>query len=136
MTEAEQIWRKKSDEDLIEAAGELEEYTEEGQRIILAEIERRGLEIPGAEPLDAEVEAGLDEETGEPLECLRCDVELRYLGTTTLEEPGAGALGALAGLLEHGRIDIFTCPQCGKIELFAGSPAADEEQREPEREAG
>lgn len=40
---SEQIWRSKSDELLLEAYGRLTEYTEEGQRFIRAELERRGL---------------------------------------------------------------------------------------------
>jgi len=38
---AEEIWRRKSDEDLGAAVERLEEYTEEGRRIIRAELERR-----------------------------------------------------------------------------------------------
>jgi hypothetical protein len=43
MADAEAIWADKADDELLEAAGELSEYTEEGERIILAELERRGL---------------------------------------------------------------------------------------------
>ena len=46
MNEAERIWQEKSDDALIEAAAELETYTDEGQRIIRAELKRRGLEDP------------------------------------------------------------------------------------------
>ena len=34
MTDAERIWREKSDDDLLVAAAELGTYTEDGQRII------------------------------------------------------------------------------------------------------
>jgi hypothetical protein len=37
----EQIWREKSDEDLIEACERLSEFTSEGERIIRAELARR-----------------------------------------------------------------------------------------------
>jgi len=42
----EQIWREKSDEDLIEAGERLSEFTSEGERIIRAELRRRGLPDP------------------------------------------------------------------------------------------
>jgi len=44
----EQIWREKSDEDLVEAGERLFEFTEEGDRIIRAELRRRGLPDPPA----------------------------------------------------------------------------------------
>ena len=46
MTEAERIWSEKSDEDLIDAAANLGEFTPDGQRIVRAELKRRGLEDP------------------------------------------------------------------------------------------
>lgn len=42
----EQIWREKSDEDLIEAGERLSEFTSEGERIIRDELRRRGLPDP------------------------------------------------------------------------------------------
>jgi hypothetical protein len=47
----ESIWREKSDEDLVEAAERLFEFTPEGERIIRAELCRRGLPDPPA-PVD------------------------------------------------------------------------------------
>lgn len=47
----EQIWREKSDEDLVEAGERLFEFTAEGERIIRAELQRRGLPEPPA-PVD------------------------------------------------------------------------------------
>lgn len=47
----EQIWREKSDEDLVEAGERLFEFTTEGERIIRAELRRRGLPDPPA-PVD------------------------------------------------------------------------------------
>lgn len=130
MTEAERIWREKSDEELLNAVMDLEGFTEEGRRVILAEIERRGLELPDEEDtLDAGTHLDQDEEADEPLECLRCDVELRYLGTKALQpDAGPGALGELADLFEHGHVDVFMCPRCGKIELFAGGPPEENEE--------
>jgi Lipocalin-like domain/Putative prokaryotic signal transducing protein len=46
MEEAEVIWAEKNDDELVEASGELFDYTEEGERIIRAELRRRGLPEP------------------------------------------------------------------------------------------
>lgn len=46
MTDAERIWRSKTDEQVEEAASNLADYTEEGKRIIRAEFDRRGLSQP------------------------------------------------------------------------------------------
>lgn len=40
---AEEVWRRRSDEQLLEAARRLEEYTDEGRRVIETELLRRGL---------------------------------------------------------------------------------------------
>jgi len=47
----EEIWREKPDEDLVEAGERLFEFTAEGERIIRAELRRRGLPDPPA-PVD------------------------------------------------------------------------------------
>ncbi|HMF98460.1 MAG TPA: hypothetical protein VKE96_29370 [Vicinamibacterales bacterium] len=47
MTEAENVWRTKGDDEILEAAEELSEYTADGERIIRAELRRRGLPEPG-----------------------------------------------------------------------------------------
>jgi hypothetical protein len=46
MTDVAELWRRRSDEQLLKAAGCLEEYTDEGQRVIRAELDRRGLAQP------------------------------------------------------------------------------------------
>jgi hypothetical protein len=46
MGESEEIWRAKSDDELLEARESISEYTEEGERIIRAELRRRGLPQP------------------------------------------------------------------------------------------
>jgi len=46
MSESEEIWRAKSDDELLEAREDLSAYTEEGERIIRAELHRRGLPKP------------------------------------------------------------------------------------------
>lgn len=49
--EAEEIWREKSDDELVEAGERLFEFTADGERIIRAELRRRGLPDPPA-PID------------------------------------------------------------------------------------
>lgn len=44
--DAEQIWREKSDDELIEAGERLSEFTADGERIVRAELRRRGLPDP------------------------------------------------------------------------------------------
>jgi hypothetical protein len=46
MEEAEAIWAARSDDELVEASGELFDYTEAGEGIIRAELRRRGLPQP------------------------------------------------------------------------------------------
>ncbi len=45
----EDIWRGKRDEDLLDAAGRLDQYYEEGQWAILSELARRGLRMPNGD---------------------------------------------------------------------------------------
>ncbi len=49
MTEMDRIWRAKTDEEVVEAARNLVEYTEEAARVIRAELQRRGLPEPDRE---------------------------------------------------------------------------------------
>jgi len=63
MSDAEGVWRRRSDDQLIEAAQRLDEYTDEGRNVIRAEMLRRGIvkqapapdsrtsEIPGPDNL-------------------------------------------------------------------------------------
>ena len=46
MNEVETMWRDKPDEEVGEAARQLCDYTEEGERIIRAELLRRGMADP------------------------------------------------------------------------------------------
>ena len=46
MTNVEEIWRDKTDDEVAEAAWNLSEYTEETTRVIRAELQRRGLSEP------------------------------------------------------------------------------------------
>ena len=45
LSDAEEIWRRKTDEQVIVAAASLDDYTEDGRHIILAEAIRRGLHV-------------------------------------------------------------------------------------------
>ena len=44
MSDEEKVWRGKTDEEVLAAARRLADYTEEGERAIRAEIQRRGLD--------------------------------------------------------------------------------------------
>ena len=135
MNEMQRIWREKSDEDLLEAAANLDEYTEEGRRVIEEELERRRLEPPGPDEGDEEgsymEEEGAEEEGA--LTCLRCDVELKYLGTKSFHEGRHwGVLGELGHLFESTEnFDVYVCPGCGHIDLFARMAARGEADEEP-----
>lgn len=48
MSDAAAVWRNKSDEELLEAAAVIDEYTDEGQSIIRAELRRRRLHEPSS----------------------------------------------------------------------------------------
>ena len=51
VSELEAAWRQKSDEQVLEAAGCIEDYGSEGQRVILSECARRNLSLPVANPI-------------------------------------------------------------------------------------
>ncbi len=123
MSDAERIWRDKSDEDLLEAAANLDDFTEEGQHIVRAELRRRGLEDPveqAGEAVPAESVPETDEQPARSLLCVRCDRPLEYLGVKIL--PGnAGHLFENSEALE-----MYACPKCGHVELFLSGEASDE----------
>ena len=64
----------------------------------------------------------------EKLKCLRCGVEMEFVGREKIQLGRTGwILGDLpnlvAGALETA---IFTCPKCGKLEFFQGDLFDDE----------
>ena len=126
MTEAERIWSDKSDEDLIDAAASLGEFTPEGQRIVRAELKRRGLE----DPLEQAGEDGGQAEDAAPpdVECLRCKVSLRLLSPDASDQAaGWTMVRGLRTLLEWSdSFNVYVCPQCGHVELFALLPLGEE----------
>jgi hypothetical protein len=119
MSDVERIWRDKSNEDLIEAAAELGDYTDEGQRAIRAGLERRGLEDPVEQTHAVGPGEGEEEEAQLP-DCLRCRVELRYLGAKRFHEAtNWGMFGQLGELFKGSEsFDVYVCPRCGHVELF------------------
>jgi rubrerythrin len=114
VTEAERIWSEKSDEHLLEAAADLEQFTADGQRIIRAELKRRGLE----DPLE---QAGDDE----------AEREAALLDSDTAEQAaGWSRVRGLRSLVElSDSFDVYVCPQCGHVDLFA-QMAVEEEKPE------
>ena len=52
-----------------------------------------------------------------PMQCLRCEEDLEYLGAKYIS--GDGFLGQLADLLRgSSRLDAYACPECGHVEFF------------------
>lgn len=127
MSDAERIWREKSDDDLLEAAAQLDEFTDEGQRIIRAELKRRGMEDPleqGGD--DAEDETAEDEEA--PILCLRCRAPLRFVETDKDGSPRFEWFGQRFPLYDPtGMLQVYACPRCGHLELFVNLPEEPEE---------
>jgi len=98
----EDIWRQKSDEELLAANVRLSEYSELGRQIIVAEMDRRGLSDSGT-MLDAERLS--DDTTTE--QCWRCDSVVQE-GATYCWQCGA-PLRATAG----DRLDAYTTSVAG-----------------------
>jgi hypothetical protein len=116
MADAREIWREKSDEELLEAAAALDEFTEEGKWIIRAELRSRGLEDPMEQ-------AGTWGANAEGLECLRCQAPLRYIDPTE-DSPIQGALtkSRIPIYSPGGLFRVYACPKCGHVELFMNLP--------------
>ncbi|MGE5361310.1 MAG: hypothetical protein ACM3NQ_20020 [Bacteroidales bacterium] len=111
----ERVWQQKSEEDLLEAAAQLGDYTPEGQRAIRSELKRRGLEDPVEQVGEAALDATSD--GAPPRECTHCNVPLRRLGAQTL-----------AG---HD-VEVFACADCGRVELFLSLVETDAEDEQEE----
>ena len=115
MSDAERIWSEKSDEELLEAAATLEDFTEQGQAIIRAELRRRGLE----DPLDQVSEwTRWHDASGAEIECLRCKTPVRYVSPQE-EGPLKGVLtGRTLPIYAPGILKLYACPRCGHVEFF------------------
>lgn len=128
MSNAETIWRAKSDDDLLIAAAELDTYTEEGKRVIREELRRRGFEDPEDQVrfIAPEQEVKPAEEEGEiPApnpRCVRCEVDQRYLGVRRFRQTAdSGSLREDARPFAIDQtFDVYVCPQCGHVDLFLG----------------
>jgi hypothetical protein len=125
MTDLERIWSSKSDEALLEAAASLEDFTDEGRRVVLAELEKRGLASPESQDHEEEAAAEAEGEAipDDPLTCLRCGVRLQHLGTRDV-----GSLGEL-GVMFAGKevLEVYACPTCGHVDLFTDLPPASQD---------
>lgn len=57
------------------------------------------------------------------LECLRCNSKMEYIKTEKIQLGETGYfLGDLSNLLAGAiKLDIYTCPNCGKVEFFQPS---------------
>lgn len=61
------------------------------------------------------------------IHCLRCNKEMYHAGSEKLQLGEAGwILGDLPNLLAGAmEVDVYTCPQCGKIEFFQAEEEED-----------
>ena len=123
MDDARRIWGEKSDDDLIEAAAELDQFTEEGKAIIRAELKRRHLEDPVAQQ-------GQDEPAGDAApepECLRCHVPLRFVDTNDSHVNLGWAMVPRGSRFEpSSSIYTYVCPRCGHVDQFVDTPEDDQ----------
>jgi hypothetical protein len=116
MTDVIQIWRDKTDDEVVEAASTLSEYTEEAARAIRSELQRRGLPEPetDAAPIPEEdtrcvfVASGLDQ----------ANQIVAFLAAAGIES----ALRGESTTKTHG----FTVDGLGKLEVLVRE--SDEEQ--------
>jgi hypothetical protein len=80
------------------------------------------------EPAEDDDDVAPEAEAGAPspddeeavLECARCEVELRFLGTKKFHE-GAhlGIIGEVGHLFENSEsFDVYVCPSCGHVDFF------------------
>jgi len=111
MSEAEEIWRSRSDDQVIAAADALAEYSEEGEQAIRAELRRRGLSEPPP-PLGVCLRCGRSIGDNHPMdECAQCGEPLP-----------SKILEALLQLRLEARRDAATAPELrpDEIAVLAG----------------
>ena len=134
MTDAERIWAAKSDDDLLEAAAELDTFTDEGKSVIKEELRRRGLEDP-----EEQARFIAPEESVKPREdesgllapnptCVRCEVEQHYLGARRFlqtADSGARRDNGHPFAIDQA-FDLYVCPKCGHVDMFIGGVDEDE----------
>ena len=119
MSDAEDIWRRRSDEQLAEAVQRLDEYTDEGRDVIRAELRRRGgsitklhAESRRREAIDAR-ERSLDRTAsiGARLACQILDSMIALVASVLLAIAGGIMEETITG--ETGTIGWFFGPPIG-----------------------
>ncbi|MGZ4807987.1 MAG: putative signal transducing protein [Thermoanaerobaculia bacterium] len=135
MTDVEQIWRDKTDDEVAEAASNLSEYTEEAAPVIRAEFQRRGLSEPETDvvvPIPDEdmrcvfVASGLDEanQIVAFLEAAGIATALRGESTTKTHGFTVDGLGRLEVLVresdEEQARTLLTSADAGEFQLAEG----------------
>jgi hypothetical protein len=76
MSNAEELWRRKSDDELLAAAASLDEYTEEGRQVIVAEANRRRLNVAPILRTTAQLAAT----SSDSRRCAYCDTWIMFGG--------------------------------------------------------
>src|SRR5690349_632945 len=79
MRPAEEVWQRKSDEEILEASARLEEYTDQGREIILAEAANRGLDVSPLVEAGSRLRKALPEATSTN-RCAYCDTRVLFRG--------------------------------------------------------
>lgn len=134
MTDVEQIWRDKTDDEVAEAASNLSQYIEEAARVIRAEFLRRGLPEPETDvvPTPDEdlrcvfVANGLDEanQIVAFLEAAGIETALRGESTTKTHGFTVDGLGRLEVLVresdEEQARTLLTSADAGEFQLADG----------------
>lgn len=77
MSEAENIWSRKADEEVLLAVSSLSYYTEEGQRVVLAEAERRGFNVGSIARAKDALSTAIPEGAAR---CAYCDTRIPFGG--------------------------------------------------------
>lgn len=127
MSDAEAIWRGKSDDDVIEASSRLHEYSPEGQAIILAEAGRRNLNVAPLVAAGARLQSATRAGGGMLPRCDYCGTRILFGGKREGDLRfcndscrGAGLLLAVSQLVPDAtvneavwRVHQGNCPQCG-----------------------
>lgn len=71
-------------------------------------------------PDDMILEIPQEGEGEHPIDCLRCEVKMRYSGKYKFHEGmNTGLFGNLFEIFQNREaFDLYVCPECGKVEFF------------------
>jgi len=121
----EQLWGRKSDEEVLAAARQLDTYTSEGQRAIHDEMQRRGLSLDA----DAEAPSSIRATVNAPRrarvgwfarlfsrpKCQKCGTSLKSRSELAGTRMGGGIVdgAALEAVLEATMKAAYQCRECG-----------------------